>query len=121
MLMMCKVAFHSNVSHHLQALEIIANALRQPKGEEAMNYLVAQEYVKSVAAGLGKSSTVFLQHDVTDIAKMVAQGLSVMKNMTGNKNDTDTLDVQKEEGEKEVVSVNEEGIDTEHANEKEHH
>jgi len=64
-----------------KALEILGNAIQQPNGQAAMNFVLAQEYARSVTSGLGQSSTVFLQHDVTDITKVIAQGMGILKNM----------------------------------------
>ena len=55
--------------------------LEKPHRKDAMNFLMAQSYVESVAAGLKESSTVFLQKDVTDVSKMVAQGLFTLGNV----------------------------------------
>ena len=65
-----------------KALAIIGEALQHPRGVEAMNFVLAQSYVNSITAGLGKSSTVFLQQDVTDVSKLMAQGMAILKTMS---------------------------------------
>uniref|UniRef100_A0A7S4KLZ1 Band 7 domain-containing protein n=1 Tax=Paramoeba aestuarina TaxID=180227 RepID=A0A7S4KLZ1_9EUKA len=67
-----------------EALDIVGAVLEKPHRKEAMNFLMAQSYVESVAAGLKDSSTVFLQKDVTDVSKMMAQGMAVLNSMPKN-------------------------------------
>ena len=47
-----------------------------------MNFVLAQSYVAAISSGLGKSSTVFLQQDVTDVAKLMSQGMAILNTMS---------------------------------------
>lgn len=66
---------------HANALTTVSQALAQPSAHDAMNYNMAQKYAETIAAGLQKTSTVFVNESITNIPSLLAKGTSIVSTM----------------------------------------
>eukprot|EP00761_Pharyngomonas_kirbyi_P012687 gb/GECH01012714.1/.p1 GENE.gb/GECH01012714.1/~~gb/GECH01012714.1/.p1 ORF type:complete len:434 (+),score=104.87 gb/GECH01012714.1/:1-1302(+) len=71
-----------------EALVKLANALTNPKGLEAVSLRVAEQYIAAFENLAKKSNTMIVPSNANDSSSMIAQALSIFKNINHHNADT---------------------------------
>lgn len=61
-----------------EAIQLVATAISQPGGSNAVNYKVAEQYVDAFKALAKTNNTLILPANVADIGSLVASGLQIV-------------------------------------------
>jgi regulator of protease activity HflC (stomatin/prohibitin superfamily) len=69
-----------------QGLQLVAHAINQLGGKDAVSLKVAEQYIDAFANLAKKSNTLLLPHNCSDAGSFVAQALSIYNNLSTQKN-----------------------------------
>ena len=64
------------------AIRVVAEAIRTPGGNEAVNLKVAEQYVEAFGKLAKESNTLIMPANVADIGGLVSAGMSIVKGQT---------------------------------------
>ena len=69
-----------------QGLQLVAHAISQYGGKDAVSLKVAEQYIDAFANLAKKSNTILLPQNCSDAGSFVAQALSIYNNLSEQKN-----------------------------------
>lgn len=78
-----------------ESLEVVAKAISKQNGKNAVSYDVAQQYVSEFGNLAKKGNTIMIPTNAGDVTGMVAQAMTIYKNLSENSAETS----EKDEGE----------------------
>lgn len=82
-----------------ESLEVVAKAISKQNGKNAVSYDVAQQYVSEFGNLAKKGNTIMIPTNAGDVTGMVAQAMTIYKNLSENSAETS----EKDEGESSSV------------------
>ncbi|OWF54067.1 stomatin-like protein 2, mitochondrial [Mizuhopecten yessoensis] len=82
-------ALKAKANAKAEAIRAVANALGKKNGSEAVSYNVAEQYVTAFGNLAKTSNTIILPANTGDVSSMVAQAMSIYKNLSTERPTTD--------------------------------
>lgn len=77
-------AIYARAQATAKGIEVLADTLKQPGGKDAVSLRIAEQYINAFGNLAKKGNTMLLPSNTGDIGSMVAQALSVYKNINAS-------------------------------------